>query len=146
MVNLIKLKLMRIAKRYCKESFNIKIVFNSFKIKSYFSYKDQVPNDLKSFLVYQFNCAHCNVSYIGETTRHFKTRIEEHLRRDKNSHIFKHISTNPDCFDKCNSNCFKIIDRANFKYNLKIKEAFHINWSKPELNTQVKHFNITLSV
>ena len=35
-----------------KENLNIKLVFNSFKIKNYFAYKDPVPNDLKSFLVY----------------------------------------------------------------------------------------------
>ena len=32
--------------------FNIKLVFNSLKIKNYFSYKDLIPDDLKSFLVY----------------------------------------------------------------------------------------------
>ena len=32
---------------------NIKLVFNSFKIKNYFSYKDPIPTDFKSFLVYK---------------------------------------------------------------------------------------------
>ena len=31
---------------------------------------------------------------------------------------------------------FKIIDKANSKFNLKIKEALHINWRKPNLNGQ----------
>ena len=30
--------------------------------------------------------------------------------------------------------CFKIIDKANSKLDLKIKEALHINWRKPNLN------------
>ena len=30
--------------------------------------------------------------YIGETSRHFSTRIKEHTVSDKNSHIFKHLS------------------------------------------------------
>ena len=64
---------------------------NSFKIKNYFAYKDPIPNDLKSFLVYKFTCASCSSSYIGETCRHFKTRIEEHIKKDNNSHIFKHL-------------------------------------------------------
>ena len=38
--------LSKLCKEFCKESFNIKLVFNSFKIKNYFSYKDQIPNDL----------------------------------------------------------------------------------------------------
>ena len=29
--------------------------------------------------------------YVGETTRHFSTRVREHLVTDKASHIFKHL-------------------------------------------------------
>ena len=32
--------------------------------------------------------------------------------------------------------CFKIIGKANSKFDLKIKEALHINWRKPNLNAQ----------
>ena len=38
--------------------------FSSFKIKNYFSYKDTIPNDLKSFLVQKFTCSSCSSSYI----------------------------------------------------------------------------------
>ena len=44
-----KNKLLKLCKEFCKENFNIKLVFNSFKIKNYFSYKDPIPNDWKSF-------------------------------------------------------------------------------------------------
>ena len=50
----IKNKLSKLCKEFCKEYFNIKLLFNSFKIKNYFSYKDPIPDDLKSFLVYKF--------------------------------------------------------------------------------------------
>ena len=83
----IKNKLSKLCKEFCKENFNIKLVFNSFKIKNYFSYKDQIPDDLKSFLVYKFTCASCSSSYIGETCHHFKTRIEEHIIKDKVSYF-----------------------------------------------------------
>ena len=76
------------------ENFNIKLVFNSFKIKNYFSYKDPIPNDLKSFLVHKFTCDCCSSSYIGETCRHFKTRIEEHIKKIR-SLIFLNIYTPP---------------------------------------------------
>ena len=55
---------------------------------NYFSYKDPIPNDLKSFLVYTFTYASCSSSYIDKTCRHFKTRIEEHIKKDKKFHIF----------------------------------------------------------
>ena len=38
----IKNKLSKLSKEFCKENFNIKLVFNSFKIKNYFAYKDQL--------------------------------------------------------------------------------------------------------
>ena len=77
----IKIKLSKLCKEFCKENFNIKLVLNSFKVKSYFSNKDPILNHLKSFLVYIFTCATCSSSYIGETCRHFKTRIEEHIKK-----------------------------------------------------------------
>ena len=39
------------------------------------------------------------------------------------SHIFKHLHSSETCFDSYNSLCFKIIDKANSKFDLKIKEA-----------------------
>ena len=91
----IKIKLSKLCKEFCKENFNIKLAFNSFKIKNYFLYKDPVPNDLKSFLVYKFTCASfsssCSSSYIDETCHHFKTRIENHIKKYNKSHILKHL-------------------------------------------------------
>ena len=58
----IKIKLSKLFKEFCKENFNIKLVFNSFKIKNHFSYKDPIPNSLKSYLVYKFTCASCSSS------------------------------------------------------------------------------------
>ena len=78
--NHIKNKLSKLCKEFCKENFNTKLVFNSFKIKNYFSYKDAISNDLKSFLIYKSTCTICNSSYFGQTCYHFKTRIEEHMK------------------------------------------------------------------
>ena len=142
----IKNKLAKLCKEFCKENFNIKLVCNSFKIKNYVSYKDPIPDDLKSFLVYKFTCASCSSSYIGKTCRHFKTRIEEHIKKDNKSHIFKHLHSTATCFGSYNSLCFKIIDKANSKLDLKIKEALHISWRKPNLNTQQNHLALTLSL
>ena len=128
-------------------TWNIKPVFNWFKIKNYFLYKDLTPNDLKSFLVNKFTCTSCSSSYIGETCRHSKTRIEKHIKKDSKSQIFKHLHSTSACFDSYNSLCFKKIDKANSKFDLKIKEGLHINWRKPNLNAQKNHLvspNLTL--
>ena len=84
---------------------------------NYFSYKDLIPNDLKSLLVYEFFCASCSSSYIGETCHHFKTRIEEHNKKDNTSHIFKHLHSTTTCFDSYNSLCFKTNDKTNSKFD-----------------------------
>ena len=139
----IKNKLSKLCKEFCKENFNIKLVFNSFKIKNYFAYKDPILYDLKSFLVYKFTCASCSSSYIGEICRHFKTKIEEHIKKDNKSLIFKYLHSSETCFDSYNSLCFKIIDKANSKLDLKITEALHINWRKPNLNAQQNHLALS---
>ena len=125
-----KNKLLKRCKEFCKENVNIKVVFTSFKIKNYFSYKDPISDDLKSFLVYKFTCASCSSSYIGETCHHFKRRIEEHIKKDNKSHIFNYLHSTATCFGSYNSFCFNIIDKTNSKFDLKIKEALHINWGK----------------
>ena len=40
--------------------------------------------------------------------------------------------------DKCDISCFKILDHASTYSQLKIKESFHIEQLKPELNKQVE--------
>ena len=142
----IKSKLSKLCKEFCKENFNVKLVFTSFKIKTYFSYKDRIPDDLKSFVIYKFTCARFSSSYIDETCRHFTTRIEGHIKKDNKSHIFKHLHSTATCFYSYNSLSFKITDEANSKFDLKIKEALHINWRKPNLNAQQNHLALTFSL
>ena len=142
----IKNKLSKLCKGFCKENFENKLVFSSFKIKNYFSYKDPIPDDLKSFLVYKFTCASSSSSSIGETCRHFKTTIEEHIKKDNKFHVFKHLHSTTTCFDSYNYLLFKIIDKANPKFELKIKESLYINWRKPNLKGQQNHLPLTISL
>ena len=64
-----------------------KLVFSSFKIGNLFGVKDPIPSGLLSRVVYKFACAGCNACYVGETTRHFSSRVREHLVSDRASHI-----------------------------------------------------------
>ena len=72
------------------------------------------------------------------------TRIKEHLKTDKKSHIYQHLSSNQNCFNCCTDDCFSILDYASTKYQLKIKEALYIKWLDPILNKQKKTLKITL--
>ena len=142
----IKNKLSKLCKEFCNENFNIELVFSSFKIKNYFSSKDSIPDDLKSFLVYKFTYAGCSSSYIGKICHCVKTMIEEHIKKDNKSHIFKHLHSTTTCFESHNSLSFKIIDKSNSKFDLKIENASLINWRKPNLSAQENHLALTLSL
>ena len=85
-----KKKLKHICGRFCKD-IDISIVFSPLKLSSFFSCKDTLSKSLQSYVVYQFTCVGCKACYIGETKRHLNTRIEEHLGKDKKSHIYSHF-------------------------------------------------------
>ena len=85
-------------------------------------------------------------SYIGKSCHPFKSRIEEHIKKDNKSHVFKHLDSTVTCFDSYNSLSFKIIDKDNSKFDLKIKEALLINWGKPNLNAQESHLALSFSL
>ena len=101
---------------------------------------------MKSFLVHKVTCASWSSNYTGETCRHFKTRIEEDIKKDNKPHMFKRLHSAATCFDWYNPLCFKIIDKVNSKFDLRIKEALHINWRKSNLNAQQSHLALTLSL
>ena len=103
-----------------------KLTFTPCKIGSFFNLKDLRPQHLLSNVVYKFTCASCNASYIGETARHFSTRVNEHLKTDKASHVYKHVNELTECFDNCTADCFSILDTVTTKYQLKIKDLTHL--------------------
>ena len=82
-----KKKLRHICESFC-EDIDINIAFSHLKLNSFSSCKDTLLRSLQSYAVYQFTCAGCKACYIGETKHHLNTRIEEHLGKDKKSHIF----------------------------------------------------------
>ena len=141
-----KEKVQNIIKKVCNDNVNVNIIFTPYKVCNMFSSKDKIPSFLKSMVVYKFVCSSCNACYVGETTRHLPTRIHEHFKTDKKSHIYKHLFSNENCFNSCTNECFSILDYASTKYQLKIKEALYIKWLDPILNKQKKTMKITLCV
>ena len=114
----------------------MKLAFNSFKTKSQFSYKDPIPNDFKSFPVYKFTCVSCSSSYIDESYRNFKTRIEKHIKMITGLIFVKHLHSTFSCFDSYNSVCFEITEKGNSILDLKIKKSLHISWRKYNCTTK----------
>ena len=115
-------------------------MFSTFEIGNMFGVKDPIPFGLHS-VVYKFLCAGCIACYVGETSRHLSTRVLEHLVSDRTSHIFKNLHNSPQCCTPCSDECFSISDHASTTFQLKIKEAIHIQWEQPILNHRLYYVN-----
>ena len=71
------------------------------RLSNSFRYKDPIPKDLISGVVYKFQCGLCNESYYGESIRHLDIRSGEHIgmshltgkkvKPSKNSAIYDHL-------------------------------------------------------
>jgi len=98
-------------------------------------------------MFFKFTCAGCNACYVGETFQLFSTRVYQHLAVDKASHIFKYLQNSECCRSLCSTDCFHILDHATTSFQLKIKEAIHIQKELPSFNQQlhVHHVNLKLS-
>ena len=105
--------------------------------------KDPVPDGLCSRVVYKFVCADCNACYVGETCRRFSTLFREHLVTG--THIFKHPQDSAHCRTLCSADNFHVLDHASTSFQLKIKEAIHIQREQPSSNRQLHHVNLKLS-
>ena len=90
-------------KRFFKNA-KVKLVFTSDKLRQVFVHKDSYPSVLSSKVVYEFNCASCNTSYVGQTHRHLTTSIDEHFGKDKKSRIYQHLMSSADCLNICSLN------------------------------------------
>ena len=113
-------KIRRFVNRYWNDLV-IRLAFTTFKLRKLFSVKDSVPRELRSRVIYKFTCACCNACYIGETGRHFFTRVLEHLYLDKSSHIFKNFKSLERYRQSCSADCFEILDSVLTKFQLKLK-------------------------
>ena len=123
----------------------INIVFKTqSRISHYFRFKDTLPTELMSHLIYHFTCPSCNAEYIGETMRHSKVRWCEHLGIScfTENPVVGIITPVKDHIKekKCKATLdnFKIIGREENYGLLLIKESLFIKRFKTVLNTKIK--------
>ena len=58
----------------------LQVIFkNEKKLFNMFKFKDCVPYNLVSGVVYEYTYGRCNSSYYGETETHLKVRSDEHM-------------------------------------------------------------------
>ena len=59
---------------------NIKMILKSTHcLSSLFRFKDGIPKEVQSHIVYEFWCGNSNVTYYGKAERHLNIRSGEHL-------------------------------------------------------------------
>jgi hypothetical protein len=128
-------KLRRLVKSECE--LDVRVVYQTKKVKDYFVLKDDIPKAIKSKVVYKFTCSSdSSVSYIGYTKRNLLERVKEHL--GGNTAISDHISV---C-SSCNTNGvtiknFEILKTCRTEYDTKVYEATFIKRNDPVLNRQL---------
>ena len=73
-------------------------------------------------------------------------RIAEHLGKDKNSHVLKHLLSSENCKTHATEDSFTVLDSAPTNWQRRIKEGLYILWENPTLNKQLTHVSVTISV
>ena len=124
---------------------------NNFSIKSLFKYKDSLPDELCSNIIYKFSCGTCQGSYIGSTTKQSRIRFFQHLgmspRTNRPVSCPTHSSPKNHCHNNNHPfsiNQFQIIDTANNELDLRILESLYINQEKPNLNIDKSAYPLNL--
>ena len=126
--------------------------------------KDPIPTLNKSCIIYKFKCF-CDKSYIGQTSRHLRTRLNEHIPKcilrfidektkiktkavvnaTKRSSIAEHLVNSTNCAKNYDSSRFKILYNCTSSMDLVRLEAISIFLNKPELCKQ-KEFDYRVSL
>lgn len=148
--------LIKFAKNYLPGSCKLQVIFSSGnRLGDFFRFKDKIPIDCRSYLLYKFLCGKCNLAYYGKTIRHFKVRVFEHMgvslrtgvpytynpRNNNNTAVLNHIHA---CKCAVTNNDFTIIGSARNDYQLRIKESIIIQKDNPILNKNVKSIPLAL--
>ena len=125
--------------------YKLKIVFKcQTRLSHSFRYKDPIPNDLISGVIYKFQYGLCNEPNYGESIRHLDIRSGEHIgvspitgkkvKPSNNSAICDHLVH---CNFLPSFDNFSVLANENSKYLLEIKDSLLIKRDKPPLNGNI---------
>ena len=127
---------------------------NNFKISHIFPFKDVLPKELRSSIVYKYSCVHgmCTSAYVGSTVRTLHTRVSEHLGISNRT---GHPLTNPPQSSirnhalQCSTSDitidhFDVLASANSLTHLRILESLYIYKLKPDLNENFSAFPLKI--
>ena len=154
----IKKRILTLFKTYYPQ-FKLRLIFKcSYRLRNCFVFKDKVPINIRSHILYRFSCGGCNSTYIGKSKRHFLVRVNEHLgislrtgknfkfnpNNKNNSAILSHIQHELICKENSSIKNFSIVGNAISDAHLCIKESLLIQKESPQLNQSVQSVPLKL--
>ena len=128
-------------RHYSYIDFNL-IFTNTYTIGSFFKIKDSLCSSMRSSVVYQYTCPHCQWGkYVGSTSRLLRVRMAEHmgisfrsglpLNTKMHSSIRDHVQKHKKTIQQKD---FKILHEASHELTLHILESICIKNIRPSLN------------
>ena len=108
-----------------------------------YCFKDQIPKDLISCVIYKFQYGLCNEPYYGKCVRHVNIRIGEHIgissltkkqSKPKNNSVVNHLLF---CNHSASHDHFSILPCEKKTFLLELKESLLIMRNKPSLNRNI---------
>ena len=114
------------------------------KLAKAFPFKDCIPKELTSVVVYKFPCRLYNEPYYGECVRHLNVKIGEHIGispltkkkvKPKCSAVSNHLFL---CNHSPSFENFSVLIKENKKFLLELKEKLLIMRDKPSLNRNIR--------
>ena len=123
---------------------NIKVILKSTNhLSSLFRFKDVIPKELRSHLVYKFSCSSCNATYYGKTERHLGlSPLTRNRVACKPSAISDHLLLHENNNSSFNNS--SILCCENNAYKLSLRELILIKRDSPELNRNVSSMPLLL--
>ena len=133
-------KLTRLLKEFYPQ-INIRVIFKpKYLMKNLFKFKDAIPPELHSSVVYKYQCCCCTATYIGKSKRQFRVRIFEHLGRSIRTN--RQLSKAPfsairqhaeDCDHPIHLDSFSILSSRSSTMELNVVESLLTLRDKPSL-------------
>ena len=123
----------------------LQIVFKSQnKLVNDFLFKDRIPKELISGVLYKLRCGLCYESYYGECVRDLNVRIGEHIGispltrkkiKPKGSAVSNHLLL---CNHSASFENFSVLTKEKKKLLLELKESLLIMRNKHSLNKNIR--------
>ena len=130
----------------------INLVFKTQRrLSNILKFKDVVPSDFDSHIIYHFQCPRCNAGYIGETRVHHKVRNSQHLgiseytgkhtTSGEPTSVTKHILAED---HSCSLSDFSIIGKEQDYHKRLMKESLFIKKYDYALNKHQTSIELNL--